>query len=165
MDVKLGFSRYRKNVEVTQSWRKLHCEELNDFTVTSYCQSVGLRPLAYLLGLRDRIHSSAWICLLQMLCVVRQRSLWLADPSFRVVLPSVISKPRQCGGLGRSIAVELQKKTKLLLKCSFKADKIARVCGTYGRERNAYRFVVGKPEGKRLRGRPRIDGRIRLNGC
>jgi hypothetical protein len=35
------------------------------------------------------------------------------------------------------------------------ANRIDRVCVTYGGERNAYRFVVGIPEGKRLHGRPR----------
>jgi hypothetical protein len=31
---------------------------------------------------------------------------------------------------------------------------MGRVCSTYGEERNAYRILVGKPEGKRLLGRP-----------
>jgi hypothetical protein len=38
-------------LEVTQGWRKLHCEELHDFTVTSYCQGVGLRPARLLAGI------------------------------------------------------------------------------------------------------------------
>ena len=28
-------------------------------------------------------------------------------------------------------------------------------CGTYGEERGVYRVLVGKPEGRRLLGRPR----------
>jgi hypothetical protein len=39
-----------EKVDVTQDWRKLHCEELHDFRPTSYYPSVGLRPLACLLG-------------------------------------------------------------------------------------------------------------------
>jgi len=37
-------------------------------------------------------------------------------------------------------------------------------CSTYGgdKRRGVYRVVVGKPEGKRLLGRPSIDGRIIL---
>jgi hypothetical protein len=30
-----------------------------------------------------------------------------------------------------------------------------------GRERNVYRVLIGKPEGKRLLGKRRLDGRIR----
>jgi hypothetical protein len=56
---------------------------------------------ARLLGLRVRIPSGAWnVCLLRLLCVVRQRSLRRADHSSRGVLPSVlclsaIAKPRK----------------------------------------------------------------------
>jgi hypothetical protein len=32
---------------------------------------------------------------------------------------------------------------------------MARVCSTNGEKRNAYRLLVGKPEGERLLGRPR----------
>jgi hypothetical protein len=32
---------------------------------------------------------------------------------------------------------------------------MSRVCSTHGEKRNAYRILVGKPEGKRPLGRPR----------
>jgi hypothetical protein len=34
--------------------------------------------------------------------------------------------------------------------------KIHSVCSTNGGKRNAYRILVGKPEGKRPQGRPRL---------
>ena len=34
-------------------------------------------------------------------------------------------------------------------------DELGRACGTYGEERNAYGVLVGKPQGKRPRGRLR----------
>jgi hypothetical protein len=36
-----------------------------------------------------------------------------------------------------------------------KEYEIGRACNTYGEKRNAYRFLMGKPEGKRSLGRPR----------
>jgi hypothetical protein len=36
-----------------------------------------------------------------------------------------------------------------------KDDKIGRACSTYGENRNAYRILAGKPDGKRPLGRPR----------
>jgi hypothetical protein len=36
-----------------------------------------------------------------------------------------------------------------------KEDEMGRTCSTYGERRNAYRILVGKPEGKRTLGRPR----------
>jgi hypothetical protein len=36
-----------------------------------------------------------------------------------------------------------------------KEDEIGRACSTNGEKRNAYRLLVGKPEGKRPQGRPR----------
>jgi hypothetical protein len=36
-----------------------------------------------------------------------------------------------------------------------KEDEIDRACSTNGAKRNAYRILVGKPEGKRPLGRPR----------
>jgi hypothetical protein len=36
---------------------------------------------------------------------------------------------------------------------------MGRICSTNGEKRNAYKLMVGKPEGKRLLGRPRqMDG-------
>jgi len=35
-------------------------------------------------------------------------------------------------------------------------------CSTYGGRRGAYRVLLGKPEGKRPLGRPRLSGRIIL---
>jgi hypothetical protein len=35
---------------------------------------------------------------------------------------------------------------------------MGRTCGTYGEKRGAYRFMVGKPEGKRLLGRTKYAG-------
>jgi hypothetical protein len=32
---------------------------------------------------------------------------------------------------------------------------MGRACSTHGEKRNAYRILMGKPEGKRLLGRPR----------
>ena len=39
-------------------------------------------------------------------------------------------------------------------------------CGMYGKNRNAYRVLVGKPEGKRasVRTRPRREGKIKMWG-
>jgi hypothetical protein len=37
----------------------------------------------------------------------------------------------------------------------FKEDEMCRACSTNGETRNAYRILVGKPEGKRPLGRPR----------
>jgi hypothetical protein len=34
-------------------------------------------------------------------------------------------------------------------------DGMGKVCSTHGKKRNAYRILVGKPEGKRPIGRPR----------
>jgi hypothetical protein len=34
-------------------------------------------------------------------------------------------------------------------------DGMGRACGTHGEVRNAYKILVGKPEGKRSLGRPR----------
>jgi hypothetical protein len=42
----------------------------------------------------------------------------------------------------------------LVLIC-FKEDEMGRACSTNGAKRNAYRILVGKPEGKRPMGRPR----------
>jgi hypothetical protein len=39
---------------------------------------------------------------------------------------------------------------------------MSRTCSTYGERRGAYRALVGKPEGRRPLGRPRLDGRIIL---
>jgi hypothetical protein len=36
-----------------------------------------------------------------------------------------------------------------------KEDEMGRACSTNGETRNAYRILVGKPEGKRPLGRPR----------
>jgi hypothetical protein len=36
-----------------------------------------------------------------------------------------------------------------------KEDEMGRACSTNGESRNAYRILVGKPEGKRPLGRPR----------
>jgi hypothetical protein len=36
-----------------------------------------------------------------------------------------------------------------------KKDVIGRACSTNGEKRNAYKILVGKPEGKRTLGRPR----------
>jgi hypothetical protein len=35
-----------------------------------------------------------------------------------------------------------------------KINEMGRTCGTYGERRGAYRALVGKPEGRRLLGRP-----------
>jgi hypothetical protein len=35
-------------------------------------------------------------------------------------------------------------------------DEMGRACSTNGEKRNAYRILVGKPEGKRPLGRPRL---------
>jgi hypothetical protein len=48
----------------------------------------------------DRIPPGAWISVLWVLCVVRQRSLRRAYHSSRGVLPNVVKNPRQWGGLG-----------------------------------------------------------------
>jgi hypothetical protein len=37
----------------------------------------------------------------------------------------------------------------------FREDEMGRACSTNGGKRNAYRILVGKPEGKRPLGRPR----------
>jgi hypothetical protein len=44
-------------------------------------------------------------------------------------------------------------------------DKMGGACGMYGRERNIYRVLVGKPEGKRSFGRPRQrrEDNIKIN--
>jgi hypothetical protein len=44
-------------------------------------------------------------------------------------------------------------------------DEIGGACSTYGEKRNAYRILVGKPEGKRALGRPRLRcmGNIRVD--
>jgi hypothetical protein len=39
-----------------------------------------------------------------------------------------------------------------------KEDEMVRACSTNGEKRNAYRILVGKPEGKRPLGRPRHRG-------
>jgi hypothetical protein len=39
-------------------------------------------------------------------------------------------------------------------------DEISSACSTHGEKRNAYRALVGKPEGKRPLGRLGIGGRI-----
>jgi hypothetical protein len=36
-----------------------------------------------------------------------------------------------------------------------KEDEMGRACSTIGGKRNAYRILVGKPEGKKPLGRPR----------
>ena len=39
-----------------------------------------------------------------------------------------------------------------------KKNEMGGTCGTYGRQRGAYRYMMGRPEGKRLRrGRRRED--------
>jgi hypothetical protein len=43
----------------------------------------------------------------------------------------------------------------LILFISIKNDKMGRACSTNGATRNAYRILMGKPEGKRPLGRPR----------
>jgi hypothetical protein len=46
-----------------------------------------------------------------------------------------------------------------------KDDEMGGECGTIGEKRNAYRLLVGKPEGKRPLGRPRrrwVDNRMDL---
>jgi len=47
----------------------------------------------------------------------------------------------------------------LLTRCyvgdQIKEDKMVGACGMYGREKNVYRVLVGKPEGKRTLGRYR----------
>ena len=62
-------------MEVTQGWRKLHCDELHDIPVTSYCQGVGLRPLPCLLGLRIRIPPGAWMPVSCKCCVLSGKGL------------------------------------------------------------------------------------------
>jgi hypothetical protein len=37
-----------------------------------------------------------------------------------------------------------------------KESEMGRACSKSGRKRNAYRILVGKPEGKRPLGRPRL---------
>jgi len=52
-----------------------------------------------------------------------------------------------------------------------KEDEMGRACGMYGRERNLYSVLVGKPEGKRPLGRyrGRREDSIKINlkgtGC
>jgi hypothetical protein len=41
------------------------------------------------------------------------------------------------------------------LKYLFKEDEMGRACSTNGEKRNAYRILLGNPEGKRPLGRPR----------
>jgi hypothetical protein len=36
-----------------------------------------------------------------------------------------------------------------------RSRSMCRACSTHGKKRNAYRILVGKPEGKRPQGRPR----------
>jgi hypothetical protein len=36
-----------------------------------------------------------------------------------------------------------------------KKDEVGRACGTHGGREDVYRVLVGRPEGKRLLGRPR----------
>jgi hypothetical protein len=44
-----------------------------------------------------------------------------------------------------------------------KDDEMGRACSTHREKRNAYRILMGKPEGKRLLGRLKdVDGRIIL---
>jgi hypothetical protein len=40
-----------------------------------------------------------------------------------------------------------------------------KACGTHGEKRNAYRVLVGKPEGERLLGRPRRkwEGNVKMD--
>jgi hypothetical protein len=40
--------------------------------------------------------------------------------------------------------------------------RLGRTCSTDGAKRNAYRILVGKPEGKRLLGRPRYKGEKKI---
>jgi hypothetical protein len=44
-------------------------------------------------------------------------------------------------------------------------DEMDRACSTNGEKRNAYRILVGKPEGKRPLGRPRLrwEDNIRMD--
>jgi hypothetical protein len=46
-----------------------------------------------------------------------------------------------------------------------KKDKMGRACSTNGEKRNAYRLLVGKPDGKRPLGRPRrkLVGNIKMD--
>jgi hypothetical protein len=37
---------------------------------------------------------------------------------------------------------------------------MGRACSTHGARSDAYRILVGKPEGRRTFGRPGVDGRI-----
>jgi hypothetical protein len=41
---------------------------------------------------------------------------------------------------------------------------MGRACGMYEERRCAYKFLMGKPKGKRRLGIPRLDGRIVLSG-
>jgi hypothetical protein len=43
-------------------------------------------------------------------------------------------------------------------------DEIGRECSTHGETRDAYRILVGKPEGKSPLRRPRLGGTIILSG-
>jgi hypothetical protein len=43
----------------------------------------------------------------------------------------------------------------ILLHDQVKEDEMGRACSTKGEEKNAYRILVGNPEGKRPLGRPR----------
>jgi hypothetical protein len=43
----------------------------------------------------------------------------------------------------------------LILNDQVKEDEMGRACSTNGEKRNAYRILVGNPEGKRPLGRPR----------
>jgi hypothetical protein len=46
----------------------------------------------------------------------------------------------------------------------FIKGEMCRACSTHDEERNAYRVLIGKPEGKRLPGRPRSKWEdIRMN--
>jgi hypothetical protein len=52
-----------------------------------------------------------------------------------------------------------------MFQWAVKRDAVSRACNTNGGVRNAYRLLVGKPEGKRLPGTPRhrwVDIRMGL---
>ena len=43
----------------------------------------------------------------------------------------------------------------ILCGCKIETNEMGRTCSTYGEGRGVHRVLVGKPEGKRLLGRPR----------